>query len=625
MKRYSKHLICLVAVVMIVVCATFGLSACNFDEAYSKQLNMLADTMAYLMLGDDAYSWNVFSVDPKGSYGYEQDGVSTWYKYKSVANYDVDYDIEQVYSVFEYFDFQLSRIKLARLKGKDVATYHTLKHTIDTYLAYYGSQYSNKFSLISGDYINSQGGYVADFTSAVENYTFRNWDDVNNLKDMIASTSEAFQSYLDFVKDRRDDGHPLYDSTITAMQEYLDDIMEKGDDYYLYEFVNKKIDAVDFLAPEQKGAFKHSYRTAIKTKFMDGVRRLNQGLEEYKGAAEDISKSYLATYGSAGAAYYKWSFENKTGLRNVDFDAILSTLIEYNDLYAEKARAILDLVDAKQETEPELYADFYAYKSGEKKMYGGNNPEGIISYLKNLSYSIVPVLEHMPEIEFKYMDETVAERTKTLAYYLRSPLDQQGSVEHITLNPYYIENAPQNPLLPTLAHEGYPGHLYAAVYAKEQGVSFLTGINTCSAFVEGWAMYAELRILQSMSYVCQDEALSLYCDYLYYSTIVGYVAPVIYDIAINYNGASVRELMDVFDLTEEKAQELIVDFMEEPTAYVSYGYGLIYMLNIHDYAMKKLKDKYVEVEFNAALLSEGMGPTLARADQIVDEYIASKL
>lgn len=621
MKRYSKHLICLVAAVMIVVCATFGLSACNFDEAYSKQLNMLADTMAYLMLGDDAYSWNVFSVDPKGSYGYEQDGVSTWYSYKSVA----DYDIEEIYSVFEFFDFQLSRIKLARLNGKDVATYYTLRHTIDTYLAYYGSQYSNKFSLIGGDYINSQGGYVADFTSAVENYTFRNRDDVNNLKDMITSTSEAFQSYLEFVKDRLEDGHPLYDSTITAMQKYLDDIMEKGDDYYLYEFVNKKIDAVEFLAPEQKGAFKNSYRTAIKTKFMDGVKRLNQGLEEYKGAAEDTCKSYLGTYGSAGSAYYRWSFENKTGLRNADMEEVLETLVDFNDLYAEKARSILDLIDAKQETEPELYADFYAYKSGEKKIDGGYGPDGIISKLKSLSYGIVPGLEHVPEIEFKYMDETVAERTKTLAYYLRSPLDQQGTVEHITLNPYYIENAPQNPLLPTLAHEGYPGHLYAAVYAKEQGVSLLTGINTCSAFVEGWAMYAELMILQSISYTCRDEAQSLYCDYLYYSTIVGYVAPVIYDIAINYNGASVRELMDVFGLTEEKAQELIVDFMEEPAAYVPYGYGLIYMLNIHDYAMNKLKDKYVEVDFNAALLSEGMGPTLARANQIVDEYIASKL
>ncbi|MCM1305790.1 MAG: DUF885 domain-containing protein [Bacteroides sp.] len=620
MKRYSKRLVCVVAVIMIAVCATFGLSACNFDKAFSKQLNTLADQMAYLMLGNDAYTWNVFSVDPKNSYGYEQYNVATWYSYSPVS----DEDCEELYSLFNYFDFQLGRIKLDKLKGQDIATYYTLRHTIDTYLSYYGNYYSSKFSLIGGDYISSQGGYVADFTSAVENYAFRNTADIDNLLSIVQSTDDAFKSYLDFARDRAYEGNPLYDYTIVEMQDYLDEILEQGDDYYLYGFIDNKIDAAEFLNNEQKASYKQQFNSALKYNFMKGVEELSLGLENYKGAETTINKSYLGAFGNAGAAYYKWSFENKTGLKNVDMDEVFQRLAVFNNEYAGHANAIIEQVEAVKDTNPQLYEDFYAYVNGEKQILDLTDPEDILTYVKGAAKDIVPELKHEPAIDFKYMDDTVAKRSMTLAYYLRSPLDEVGSTEHITLNPYYIENSPSDPLLPTIAHEGYPGHLYASVNAKEQGVSLLTGLNTVSAFVEGWAVYTQLKILNIISETCENDALSLYCDYLYYDTVAGYISPILYDIEINYNGATAQELSTVFGIELDRAQHLIEALMEMPAVYVSYGYGAYYMLSLHDLAKDALGDKYDEVEFNAALLSEGMGPTLERAEQITEEYIQRK-
>ena len=62
---------------------------------------------------------------------------------------------------------------------------------------------------------------------------------------------------------------------------------------------------------------------------------------------------------------------------------------------------------------------------------------------------------------------------------------------------------------------------------------------------------------------------------------------------------------------------------ENPAVYIPYGYGSVAVFNIHDKAKKYLGKNYNEVDFNRALLSEGMGPTLTRAEEIADGYISA--
>ncbi|MDE5617911.1 MAG: DUF885 domain-containing protein [Clostridia bacterium] len=243
-------------------------------------------------------------------------------------------------------------------------------------------------------------------------------------------------------------------------------------------------------------------------------------------------------------------------------------------------------------------------------------------YLKDIAENMVPNLTNVPEIDFKYMDETVAKRTNTMAYYLKSPVDEVNSAEHITLNPFYAIGSSSEPLLTTIAHEGYPGHLYARVKAKEQGLHFISSLNSCSAFAEGWAVYTQLAVLNNIIQDSDDDALNLYCEYLYGETVSGYISMLLFDIQINYMGVSVRDLVQM-GYGEDTARNIIETFMEIPTVYVSYAYGAYTMINLHEQAKYELGDRYNEVEFNGILLSEG-DPTLYRAQQITDEYIASK-
>ena len=613
-----KFIAVIVAVVMLVACLSVGLTACNLDGIESRNLNMIADQFASILMGDNPFNWNAFALDPENSYGHTRTLNGEWYSYTaSTAE-----DMSGVYQAFKLFSDYLSRINTTKLNKKDIATYNSMRSALDSYLAYYGSEYVLYFELMSGDYITAEGGYVADFATSVENFEFRDRTDLDTLLPVVRSTRDAFESYLNFASDRALANQPLYDYTLTEMQNYLAEILEQGDSYYLYSFLDKKIDNLTFLSDNEKVSYKNSFRQAIKNEFFAGVRALHDGLSHYMGNVTEINRSYLANFGEAGKAYYKWSFENKTGLKNVNIAEEYVKLFEAYGKYYAKMKEITEYVESVKNTKSEVYAEFNAYMNGEKKLLDLTDPAEMLTYLKTASKSIVPDLATEPSISFKYMDETVGKRTNTVAYYMISPFDAVNTEEHITINPCNTDSS-DDPLLLTIAHEGYPGHLYAHVKAKESGASTMTLLNRSLAFVEGWAVYTEIALLDVIAGSADSEALKLYCEYYKCLTTVGFISPVLSDMNMNYFGMTVDDLVEEGN-DEDHVINMMQILMEIPTTYVSYGYGVYAMTELHDAAKSQLNDRYNEAEFNGLLLSEGMGPTLARARELTESYINSK-
>ena len=88
----------------------------------------------------------------------------------------------------------------------------------------------------------------------------------------------------------------------------------------------------------------------------------------------------------------------------------------------------------------------------------------MMEYLRNFAPTIVPELKTTPDINIKYMDDASAKASNAVAYYMKSALDNTSG-ENITLNGTKLGD--KNDVLGTLAHEGYPGHLYQNVYFKK--------------------------------------------------------------------------------------------------------------------------------------------------------------
>ena len=602
-KQRFSGLICAATAAAVALC---GLTGCTYDAEYGAEvLNALADDLALALIGDDAVFWNCISVSPEQSFGYTASGEPEWYSYAAVSADDLSVNV----TVLNAYRRELRKIKRSSLNGRDYVLYGELENILNLYIDYYGSRYAKDFVLIGGGYISDEGGYVAEFASSVENYPFRSEDDVKDLLALTESTGAAFSTYVDYAQDRIDAGYPLYDYTVTAMKDYLDGVYAQGEEYYLYSVAESKINDAEFLTEQQKSAYISDYRDAITNSFMTGVYSLSDELTEYAGVEPELEKSYLASYGNTGKAYYEWSFKQKTGLYG------RSLIDAYNDMlgmYLEYAGAI--------SPDKAAYDEFIGYYTGESALLGLTEPHAMLEYLKVAAEDIVPQLSTEREIGIKYMDETAGEISNAVAYYLLSPIDDTGSKEYITLNSCNISDTFE--LLVTMAHEGYPGHLFAHTYAKEKGTSLLSVLDRCTAFGEGWAMYVELAVLQNIASSTDDVAVKLFCEYKYNEIVANYLTMSLYDMDINYFGDDITELMKN-GLDEDTARRYIQIFMGIPTTYISYGYGMYDMLEMHETAKNSLGDRYNETEFNKVLFSEGAAPTLSRANEIVKKYIAS--
>ena len=133
---------------------------------------------------------------------------------------------------------------------------------------------------------------------------------------------------------------------------------------------------------------------------MVGVKVLHDGLEDYKGVYPDAAVSYLTAYGEIGEAYYKWRFSSITGIKNANIEGAYEQ-IRLAVVNAQKnAQAVLAEINALEETNPQVYNEFYDYVEEKKAPLGLSEPEDIIAYMQTAADSIVPRLTTQPEISF---------------------------------------------------------------------------------------------------------------------------------------------------------------------------------------------------------------------------------
>ena len=158
-----------------------------------------------------------------------------------------------------------------------------------------------------------------------------------------------------------------------------------------------------------------------------------------------------------------------------------------------------------------------------------------------------------------------------LAYYLSSPLDNE-SRNIIRINPSEVGDDSMV-LWTTMAHEGYPGHLYQHQYFMQN--SFEYNIETLIGSLgtsEGWAYYVEKL---SLEWAGIDEATA---DAYFTNLILGMAALSVVDIGVNYEGWGIEETSDFLstyygELDKNTCQNFIDTCANDPGVYLPYSVG----------------------------------------------------
>ena len=335
------------------------------------------------------------------------------------------------------------------------------------------------------------------------------------------------------------------------------------------------------LSEQQKNNFRSRHLEVIKNSFLPAYRHLIDGLSGLKGRG--INEGGLCGFWN-GRRYYEYLLRSGPGL-------------SYN--IEELKAALSDRMQKDLETISSL-----SKKADPNLSFRLTDPPAILADLQTQMSGDFPILsEASKKYEIRYVPAQL-ESTLSPAFYLTAPLDDP------TRNVIYINNgstSAKDELYPTLAHEGFPGHLYQTVYFREHTHNPLAALLTCSGANEGWATYVE-----QLSYFYDNGLSEETSAYQAAMRSFSLCFHSLLDIGINYDGWSKDRaaafVRTCFDADDTLVEELWQTMIDNPTNYLEYAGGYVEIMEMREEAEKKLGNRFSAKEFHKFLLDLGPVP-----------------
>ena len=191
------------------------------------------------------------------------------------------------------------------------------------------------------------------------------------------------------------------------------------------------------------------------------------------------------------------------------------------------------------------------------------------------------------------------------AFYLTVPLDRPED------NSIYINNGSTDAfqqLYTTMAHEGYPGHMYQTLYFNSSNTCNLRKLLSFTSYTEGWATYVEYYAYGLDNGLHPDLAQVLRYNSSF--TLALYAAM---DIYIHYDGWSMEQIGDYLETIigisdPEVTAEVYYQIVDNPVNYLEYYVGYMEIMDMREQAEETLGNDFSALEFNRFLLDIGPAP-----------------
>jgi uncharacterized protein (DUF885 family) len=181
-------------------------------------------------------------------------------------------------------------------------------------------------------------------------------------------------------------------------------------------------------------------------------------------------------------------------------------------------------------------------------------------------------------------------------------------LDNLSQNSIYINpsSTSDDELYPTLAHEGYPGHLYQTTYFANTNPDLVRYIIEPNGYVEGWATYCELF---SYSYADTDKSLALLAQANYAIVLCLYAKC---DIGINYYSwteTDVYNYISQYGFSDKSTANSMYEAMvSNPGNYCNYVLGWIGFSELKKEAMNLSGSSFTNSDFHKYILDMGAVP-----------------
>lgn len=231
-----------------------------------------------------------------------------------------------------------------------------------------------------------------------------------------------------------------------------------------------------------------------------------------------------------------------------------------------------------------------------------NSPEAILEALSLMIRKDYPVLKTQPHYVIKQVPKSLA-ASLSPAFYMIPAIDDYSN-NTIYINSLYTNDENGN-LFTTLAHEGFPGHLYQTVYFNSTRPSPIRQILDYPGYVEGWASYVEMNIFPYLDYPLEGNSL---CKLYQSDTIINLALCSRIDLGVNYEGWTLNDTRHFFEengFRDYYAENVYSYVVESPSNYLSYFIGYLEIEDLKS-AYRNLKmENYSDQDFHKHFLDIG--------------------
>ncbi len=586
-------------------CQVFG--TLFIDKAKNPEFEQFMDELFVLIFEGDQMSINFFFKNPE-DYGLEH--YEAELPVASFGNFEEGIQqLEDILAELRVFDFET-------LSSEQQMSYKI----VEDYFVYLSS-ITEPMDYMTNGYLGSYLGYQSNLPLNLAEYKFRNELDIQDFIKYLKHSEVAFQSYYQFCVKQIEYGYGLTDIAIDNVVSQCEKFVAEKENHYLIDIFNDKIDNIEFeLSQEVIDSYKAEAKAAIQNELCNAYQYVADNLPNLKGA--EIIEGGLYYYGQEGLDYFELMLRNTLGYS----DLTIEEAIAYIDQKFLEANAIVSDIVTQYQNLPSREAEqFYNAAVEGEPAFSKMEPHEVVEYFKQMSETVVPTLDIMPEINIKLVYESLQENFSPAAYFV-SPIDETR-FESIYLNPKYIEDL--NYIFTTLAHEGYPGHLYQNIYTKQLDISNFRKVIGCGAYTEGWATYVEMKSYSwAPNYTTKPLLLAL--EYLQWNSILNGLLSCRVDLGIHGEGWHAEDIAEYMNetlgggYTAADMEDFYNQVVEIPTNMTEYFYGYAKLQDMHDYAQETLGYAFNEVEFNKTILDCGEAP-LQYVEEAVEKYIEDTL
>ena len=520
--------------------------------------------------------------------------INLHYTLKNPEDYGITEDAAGLGSFETDTDLVKASVENMRRSLKDFS-YDNLD--LENKITYDILEYQIKAAEQSADFILYEeplglvSGVQTQFPVVLSEYQFYDSQDVETYLELLEMTGAYFDSLIKFEREKSSAGLFMADYALDIVIEQCQAFLDMGDGNYLYSTFVDRIKDVNELTEEEKSDYIQDNALAVSDCIFPAYEKLISDLEQLRGSGKnEKGLSYLPE----GIDYYELVVRQSTGSeRSVE---------EMEDL---TRRQITDDLEAMEKVlgitteEAQEAAAAIAQTSAEL-------------ILTRLQEGISGTFPEAPDtaLEVKYVPEEMEDHLSPAFYMI-------PAIDNTEQNVIYINQAHMSDdltLFTTLAHEGYPGHLYQTVYYESTDPDPIRSIMDFGGYVEGWATYAEMGSYY-LTPLSKEQATLLQKNS---SIILGLYA--LADMGIHYDGWTRMDTVAFFSNygitdaeTVERIYELIIG---SPGNYLKYYIGYVEFLELKKEWAEEKGEAFSQKEFHEAVLEVGPAPF-----EIVEEYM----